>query len=211
MEIYIVRHGETLWNKEKRLQGSIDIELSDYGRRLAIETGKGLQNTVINKIFSSPLKRAYETAELIRGNRDIPIITDARLRELSFGMYEGGDFSALIRDESLTLRYFFKQPQLYVAPDDGETLEALIKRAGEFMQEIIEPLADDPANERIMIVAHGALNKAIMSYIKKHSIEYFWSGGLQSNCNVIIVDYSSKTNKYNIIDETKLFYSEGSL
>ncbi|MBO5509620.1 MAG: histidine phosphatase family protein [Lachnospiraceae bacterium] len=211
MEIYIVRHGETLWNKEKRLQGSVDIELSDYGRRVAAETGIGLKNTRIDRIYSSPLKRAYVTAELIRGDRDIPIITDNRLRELCFGMYEGGDFSALIRDETLTLRYFFKQPQLYVAPADGETLEALIARAGDFMREVIEPLAADKSNERVMIVAHGALNKAIMSYIKGHSLEHFWSGGLQSNCNVIIVDYSYEEKKYSIIDETRLFYSEDSL
>ena len=70
------------------------------------------------------------------------------------------------------------------------------------MQEVIEPLQSK--YERVMIVAHGALNKAIMSYIKKNSTEYFWSGGLQENCNVIIVDYSD--SEYKIIDETKLFY-----
>jgi probable phosphoglycerate mutase len=208
MEIYIVRHGETLWNKDKRLQGSVDIELSDYGRQLAKETGYALTGTTINLIYSSPLKRAYETATLIRGDRKIDIITDERLKELSFGCFEGQNFSELIKDEALTFKYFFKKPHLYVPADDAETLEHLIERAGDFMKTVIEPLAKEKNPERVMIVAHGALNKAIMSYIKKHSTEYFWSGGLQKNCNVIIVDYSSENGSYKIIDETRIFYND---
>lgn len=202
MELYIVRHGETLWNKDKRLQGHADIELNDYGRELARKTGEALMNTQIDIIYSSPLIRAYETADLIRNGRNIELRTDDRLKELSFGCYEGSNFSELIRNPELTFQYFFKQPHLYKPAADGETLEHLIARAGDFMQSVIEPLAD--SLERVMIVAHGALNKAIMSYIKKHSTEYFWSGGLQQNCNVIIADYTDGV--YTIIDETHLFY-----
>lgn len=202
MEIYIVRHGETLWNKDKRLQGHTDIVLNDYGRELARKTGDALMNTKIDVIYSSPLQRAYETATLIRNGRSIEIRTDDRLMELNFGCYEGQNFPELIQNKDLTFQYFFRQPELYVPAPDGETLEHLIARAGNFMQEVIEPLAD--SCERVMIVAHGALNKAIMCYIKKHGTEHFWSGGLQQNCNVIIVDYTD--DKYTIIDETKLFY-----
>lgn len=204
MEIYIVRHGETLWNKGKRLQGRTDIELNDYGRELARKTGIALMNTNIDIIYSSPLKRAYETADLIRNGRNINIITDERIRELCFGCYEGENFSELIKNDNLTFKYFFKQPELYVPADDAETLQHLINRAGNFMHDVIEPLAD--YTNRVMIVAHGALNKAIMCYIKKHDISEFWSGGLQQNCNVMIVDYTD--GKYNVIDETHLFYEE---
>ena len=155
MELYIVRHGETLWNREKRLQGREDIELSENGRKVARLTGEALMDTRIDKIFSSPLKRAYETACLIRNGRDIEIETDDRLRELSFGHFEGQNFSELIKDETLTFRYFFKQPELYVPADDAETLPHLIARAGDFMQDKIEPLAN--SCERVMIVAHGIL------------------------------------------------------
>lgn len=202
MEIYIVRHGETLWNKDKRLQGRTDIELSDYGRELAIKVGVALKDTKIDRIFSSPLKRAYETACLIRGDKKCEIQTDERLRELCFGCYEGQNFSELIKDDSLTFKYFFKAPHLYVPADDAETLPEVIERAGNFMGEVIEPL--ESSCERVMIVAHGALNKAIMSYIKKHDLSMFWSGGLQKNCNVIIVEY--KDSKYSVIDETCIFY-----
>ncbi len=202
MEIYIVRHGETIWNAKKLLQGRADIELNENGRKLAGITGKVLDSMEFDYIFSSPLIRAYETACLIRGHRDIPIIRDERLRELSFGVYEGEDFSALLKDETNSFHNFFKQPELYVAPEGGETLEHLSARAGEFMQEKIEPLAKEC--KRVMIVAHGALNKGIMTYVKKHDTSMFWSGGLQKNCNVIIMNYYN--GEYNIIEETKVFY-----
>ncbi|MBQ9608639.1 MAG: histidine phosphatase family protein [Lachnospiraceae bacterium] len=202
MEIYIVRHGETDWNKLKRLQGSVDIELNEYGRELARKTGEALMDTPIDIIYSSPLKRAYETAELIRNNRDIDIITDDRIREISFGHFEGMNFSELIKDERLSFKHFFKKPDLYVPTDDAESFEHLIERAGNFMQEVIEPLED--TYERVMIVAHGAINKGIMSYIKKHPTSEFWSGGLQTNCNIIVVNFTD--GKYTIIDETRIMY-----
>lgn len=202
MEIYIVRHGETIWNKEKRLQGSTDIELGERGIELAHKTGVALMDTKIDVIFSSPLKRAHKTAELIRNNRDIEIITDDRIRELNFGVSEGKRYEDLYQDENCYFKHFFTQPELYKPSENGESLDHLIDRASQFMADVIEPLAD--IHERVMIVAHGAMNKAIMSYIKNHSIEHFWSGGLQKNCNVIIVDYTH--GKYNIIDETRTFY-----
>ncbi len=202
MELYIVRHGETYWNEQKRLQGSADIELNSYGRELAGKTGEALENVEFDGIYSSPLIRAYETACLIRGHRNIPIIRDERIKELSFGIFEGENFSELLKDTSNSFHHFFKNPELYGAPDEGETLEDLCLRAEDFMVNVIEPMADE--NERIMIVAHGAMNKAIMTYVKKHGIEEFWSGGLQQNCNIIVVDY--KEGKYNVLEETKILY-----
>ena len=97
LELYIVRHGETVWNKEKRLQGSTDIELGPEGIRLAKETGENLMDTHIDVIYSSALKRAHTTAELIRNDRDIPLITDDRIRELNFGISEGKRYEDLYR------------------------------------------------------------------------------------------------------------------
>lgn len=202
MELYIIRHGQTVWNAEKRLQGSTDIELNENGRELAGITGQNLEKVAFDRIYSSPLIRAYETACLIRGHRNIPIIRDTRLRELCFGSNEGKDFSKLLADESDPFHYFFKQPELYRPPADGETLEHICERAKEFLTEVIEPQWKEL--ERVMIVAHGAMNKALMCHIKQHGIDQYWSGGLQTNCNVIIV--SLDENGYHVVDETRTFY-----
>ena len=176
MEIYIVRHGETFWNEKKLLQGSTDIELNENGKKLAVLTGEALKDTRIDRIYASPLKRAYETACLIRGDRDIPIIKNDLIREMNFGDYEGQNASELLKDESQSFKYFFKRPELYTPTANGETLEHLCERAGRFMETVIEPLADDPSMERVMIVAHGAINKAMMMHVKKHGMEDFWTG-----------------------------------
>lgn len=204
MEIYIVRHGQTIWNASNRLQGGADIELNERGRALAGETGRSLEHTAFDKIYSSPLIRAYETACLIRGYRNIPIIRDDRLRELSVGVYEGRNFKELLADTSDPFHYFFEHPELYEAPEQGETLEHICSRAAEFMREVVELQAEEL--KRIMIVAHGAMNKALMCHVKQHGIEQYWSGGLQKNCNVILLRLDG--NGYRVLDETRIFYEE---
>ena len=72
------------------------------------------------------------------------------------------------------------------------------------MTEVVEN--EKKETKRIMIVAHGALNKAIMCHVKQHGIEQYWEGGLQKNCGVIIINWDGNT--YQVIDETKVFYDE---
>lgn len=204
MEIYIVRHGETVWNANKLLQGNTDIELNENGRALAGETGANLEKVPFQTIFASPLIRAYETACLIRGHRNIPIVRDDRIKELSFGVYEGKNFEELLQNENDPFCNFFKKPECYEPPKNGETFEHLCARGAEFMKTVIEPLYQ--SNERVMIVAHGAINKAIMCHVKQHSIAHFWEGGLQTNCNVIILNYDGE--RYEVLEETKIFYEK---
>ena len=83
MRLYIARHGETLWNREKRLQGSTDVELNEKGIALAELTGKALAQVPFHRVFASPLKRAVVTARLMTGGRELPFETDERLKEIS--------------------------------------------------------------------------------------------------------------------------------
>ncbi len=203
MEIYLVRHGETVWNKEKRLQGTSDIELNEEGRRLAKETGKNLWKVRFDAVYASTLKRAYETAEWIMAGRPITVVQDKRIREIGFGVLEGKIMEQMTEKERKLVNQFFEEPGLYVPAEGGERLEDAGKRAAGFMQDEIEPL-EKKGLERIMIVAHGAINKAIMMYVKQHGKEQFWSGGFQKNCNVIIIEY--KDGHYQVISEENVFY-----
>lgn len=207
MEIYIIRHGETIWNKQKLLQGRTDIELTEAGKQLARITGEQLMGVAFDRIYSSPLKRAYETAVQISNGRNIPILKNDLLKEISFGDWEGQNMSVLSKDGTQKFRYFFDKPQLYESAANGENLDELCKRAATFMENVIEPAASEC--NRIMIVAHGAINKALMRYIKKQDMEYFWSGGLQKNCGAIIIDYTN--GNYTILDESRIFYESSAL
>lgn len=187
MELYIVRHGQTNWNAEKLLQGRSDIDLNEIGRNSAIELGNALDADGIsfNVIYASPLIRAYETACLIRGRKNTPIIRDQRLTELCFGIQEGLSYNQWPEAD-----HFFHQPELYIPADQAESLAELKERAKAFIQEVIEPQWEN--SSRILIVAHGALNKGIMSYLEDRDIAHFWGSRLQKNCEASIFTYDGK-------------------
>lgn len=189
MELYIIRHGETVWNAEGKMQGTVDIELNENGRELAGKLGAKLENVHFDRIYSSPLIRAYETACLIRGHRNIPVIRDERLREMCFGIYEGSHFSEWLNDES-PYRYLFTEPDKYTPPEKGESLLQVCVRTREFIRKVIEPLQGSA--KRIMIVAHGALNSGIMSYLEGRGMENYWGDGLQKNCEAAIYTFDGE-------------------
>lgn len=197
MEIYIVRHGETLWNKSKRLQGNRNIDLSEVGRNEARERGKQLENVDFDVIYSSPLNRAYETACIIKGERNIPIIKDDRLREINFGINEGMQADQLKKDKSNSFCKFFDDPGHYIPPENGESFEEVCHRTKEFMKQVIEPQRNKL--NRVLIAGHGAMNKGIMCYVLNHGIDEYWSGGLQKNCGVIVLNLDD--NGYKQIGE----------
>ena len=156
MELYIIRHGETDWNKEKRLQGRSDTELNAYGIELAQITAEALKDINFDCIYSSPLKRAYKTAEIIRRHREIEIKTDERLKEISFGVMEG----VPMKERPESFQKFFTDPANYVAPNGGESYEELVARTKDFIEDVV--VTNSKTMERMLIVAHGALNKALM-------------------------------------------------
>ncbi len=179
------------------MQGRTDIELNQNGIDAAVALGRRLQDVHFDKIFSSPLKRAVHTAELIRGSddstlRDVPIQTDQRLIEMSFGIGEGRLCDEWFAPQS-PYRFFFTEPEKFPRPPQGESFEDVMARTKNFVQEIIEPLYGHA--ERLMIVAHGALNKGIMCYLQNHGVEDYWLNGLQENCQASVFDYDGASWK----------------
>ena len=191
MQLYIVRHGQTDWNKVRKLQGLTDVQLNENGRQVAIELGDRLEGDgiIFDEIFSSPLSRAYETACLIRGRQNVPITRDERIREISFGVDEGMDYDTWMRDDN-PQKAFFTEPHKYIPPQDGETIEEVRARGREFIQQVIEPLYGQA--ERVMIVAHGAMNKGLMCYLENNDLEHFWGDGLQNNCEASVFEYDGR-------------------
>ena len=195
MELYLIRHGQTDWNKEERLQGSIDIQLNENGRSMAVLASQRLKDVHFDRIFSSPLSRAYVTAEIICGERTLPIEVDQRLKEISFGEKEGCLYTDWKAPDS-PYRYFFSMDEAdkYFPPPGGESIEHLNERTKEFVQTVIEPLAQ--TNQRIMIVAHGALLASVMCYLENRTKKHFWGDGLRKNCQETIFTYDCASKKW---------------
>ncbi len=179
--LYIMRHGRTDWNDENRLQGKTDIPLNEEGREMARRAAKEYADVHFDICFCSPLIRAKETAEILLKGRNVPVVTDERLEEMGFGVYEGS--KDYFENAEYPLNLFFEHPAEYVAPvKDGESMEELFKRTGEFLEEKVYPELKE--GKDVLIVGHGAMNSAIICQVKKKNLEDFWSDGIE-NCKLL--------------------------
>ncbi len=183
MDIYLIRHGETDYNKAGRLQGVTDIPLNAYGIELAQKTAQAMEDIPFSMIFSSPLVRAYQTAEIIRGNRPVPIIRTEGLKEISFGEYEG----LICRGEGYNIPdpdfpRFFENPESYQTPPGGESIPHLMARTSSFLKTVIqEPTYQDGI---LLMASHGAAIRGILSGLWHLPVSQFWSTPVHRNCGV---------------------------
>lgn len=204
MKIYLIRHGETKWNKRHLLQGKADLPLNENGVYVAKLTAKGLREVPFDAVYTSPLKRAYETAQLVTEGR-CPIYADKRLEEIGFGIYEGyccNREGYNIPDPDFV--YFFQDPTRYAPPEGGESVEALCARTGDFLKELTE----NPENKdkTFLVSTHGAALQSILVGIRKTPLSRFWQGGVHRNCGVTILDV--KDGKIEIQQENVIYYDE---
>ena len=201
MKIYLVRHGETDWNKMGRLQGQCDVQLNEYGISLAEKTADGLAGVPFDAAFSSPLCRAAETARIILGKRNTPLYLDDRLKEIGFGVMEAADYNLARQNKEHPVYKFFKTPADYQPPEGGESFERLYARSAEFLREKILPL--EGKLETVLIVGHGAMNRSILNPLAGVPLEDFWRIAMP-NCAVSLL--SLESGRFIILEESRVFY-----
>ena len=150
--ITAIRHGETAWNADTRIQGHLDIPLSDVGRRQAERLAQALSDEPITAIYASDLTRAWETAQYVARVLGKEVIEEKGLRERGFGEFEGKTFAeieTLLPEQSL--RWRKRDPGF--APAGGESLIVLRKR----VLDAAERLAAKHPGELIAMVGHGGV------------------------------------------------------
>ena len=150
--IIAIRHGETEWNVDTRIQGHLDIPLSATGRWQAARLADALRDQSIHAIYASDLTRAWETAQYVARMHEIKAIEELGLRERHFGDFEGKTFAeieAALPEQSL--RWRKRDP--HFAPAGGETLVALRTR----VLEAASRLAALHPGEQIALVGHGGV------------------------------------------------------
>jgi len=151
-KILLIRHGETDWNRERRLQGHLDIGLNDTGVQQASLLGKVLANEKIDVAYSSDLKRALATANAIIAHHDIPVYLDKSLRERCYGEIEGMTYAEIekTRPENYAA-WHGRDP--HFKPKDGESI-------GEFYHRVVDGatrIAKSHLGQTIVMVAHGGV------------------------------------------------------
>lgn len=174
MKLLLTRHGQTDWNVAGKVQGQTDIELNETGVEQAKATGEKLKEKKIDLIIASPLKRAAKTAQLIAGDREIPILYDNRIKERCFGEFEGKTKEEFNFDEI----WNYKLNKHYeMAESVGETFE----RVYQFIEEIKEEYKD----KTVLVVAHGGIAVPVRAYCEgiPEGMEVLRGLGLE-NCEV---------------------------
>ena len=155
--LYFIRHGETNWNAERRMQGQWESDLNDRGRAHAEKNAETAAGLGVDAIFASPLRRTRHSAEALSRRTGLSIAFDDRLKEWS-----AGDWSGYLYEEIPA-----KWPEEWAAwradmwryrPPGGENFEDLVKRGASFLEDILE--TDFPA---VAIVSHGFIGRAMMS------------------------------------------------
>lgn len=203
MRLYVMRHGETQWNKEHRLAGRTDVLLNKNGIRLASLTAEGLKDVKFDLCISSPLQRALETARIVLNNRNVPIICDDGLIEISFGDYEGrvcqDDNKNILMEEYASFR---NDPFGFKGMPHGESIQDVIKRAeGKYKKIIQNP---DYQNKTLLISTHGCFYRAFLNSIYDDRDD-FWQGGVPRNCAVSVVDINN--GKAKILKSDIIYYN----
>lgn len=164
---YLIRHGQTDWNQEKRMQGQHETDLTPLGERQAIALGERLEDVDFDLVFSSPQRRAMKTTQLILGKRrdNLPIIPDDALKEILMGDWQGILIDDLMERFPEEIDLFWHHPEQYKR-EGCETYDEVRKRAGQFME---RTAAENPG-KTILVVTHGALLKTLYTYFKYQPI-----------------------------------------
>jgi len=200
--IYITRHGETEWNKQCRFQGSMNSELTEKGVLAAELLSERIGNIDLDYIIASPLKRAYHTAEIVRGMKNVEIIKNEGFKEINLGDFEGMKYDEIRYSCADILKKIEEDPFSNRYPN-GENLIEFYKRVEKTFKDVVEKYK----GKKTLIVAHGGTIKCIECYLRKVQINKDWMGTVVNNCSLTCVEIDENKNVkeifYNNIDHLK--------
>ena len=207
MEIYFVRHGQTIWNVEKRFQGLSDSPLTELGITQAKLLGEKLKDIKFDKFYSTSLKRAYDTANYIKGNRKQKVEIFDDFVEISMGDMEGikqEDFKKLYPEQ--VKNFFFNQLEYDPSSFGGESFLEVRERVIRGLNKFIEL---NKNYERVLVVSHGATLKTLLHYISGKDISTLSDEAIPKNTSYTIVKYEN--GKFEITNFSNVSHLEGKL
>lgn len=191
MNIYLIRHGQTDWNIQGRIQGRQDTTLNETGRRQAEQLAKGMDSRPISRIYCSTQKRAKETAIAIGQRQKVDVYVVEGLEEVDFGDWEGLTMEEIQDKYPEEYRRWMINP-VDVAPPGGENQFEAMERAVKVLKGIIAETKEDTA-----IVSHGATLAFIVGYLMSDQDEE--TEIIVNNASVTTICYNPVTKDYGMI------------
>lgn len=197
IDIYITRHGQTVWNKEGKIQGNKNSALTEDGILGAELMCEKMRDIEIDYIISSPIERAMKTAQIIKGEKEVPIIECDGLKEINCGDFEGVKFEDIsikfpeefkkVRDNPFKNRY-----------PNGENLIDFYERVINSFNNIVEQYE----GKRILIVGHGGTIKCIETFINNKKIGKGWFESIVENCSFTHLIVNNNQININVFNDT---------
>lgn len=184
-EIILVRHGETEWNVAEIFRGRIDIELNETGIRQAELLAEYLNKIKIEAIYSSPLKRALKTAEIIARNHKLDVAIAIGLIDFNFGKWQGLSHQE-VKDKYKELYAAWTSHPDQVKIPDGESLDDVRKRAMGVVGNIIERY-----KKTVVLVSHRVVNKVLICALLGLDNSHFWNIK-QDTCGISTFTYENE-------------------
>ena len=192
MLFYLVRHGQTDWNRAGKIQGTTDIPLNETGRQQAEQLATVLKErsgypaeTRIDAVYASPLARAFQTAEILAKEGKLPLRRLTGLRERDFGCWEGKSWQQVEAEYPDEFHLWREQPMVGI-PSGGESRKSCEARSERAIRQILEETAGDA-----VIVAHGGILVFLMNYLLRFHREP--QEIIVANASLSVVSYDRST------------------
>ncbi len=168
--VYLTRHGQTEWNVVRRMQGYQDSPLTELGILQATWLRDAMLDVDLAALYASTSQRAVKTAEIIRAQRPLEIITYDAFREIDMGDWEGKTIDEIQQMDAQGLDTFWRKPTEYVPTNSGESFHDLQNRVIPVLDEIIARNLD----RTIMIVSHGITLKLMLTHLEQRPLAKLW-------------------------------------
>jgi alpha-ribazole phosphatase len=182
MKLILIRHGETKGNEDGVYQGTLNLSLSEKGINQCLEVKNKLKNFKVDKVYSSTLKRAFESASIIFNEGNIQIVDD--FREIDFGSWEGLHYRTISMEQKEAYDQFIKDYKTFTFPE-GENFNHFYNRITKAFSDIAKKNKD----KTIAIVAHGGTIKSILCELLGIGQDGFYSINVYHGCYSLVSVY----------------------
>ena len=187
MKVYLIRHGETFANAQKRFAGHWDVELTERGLAQAENVSLKLKDINFKKATCSDLQRARITAETIMKHHDLALDVNPNFREMNFGTWEEKTFKEIGEKDPVLLQSWFDDFKNFEVPE-GESVQILYGRVIKAYEALVEGM-DFEGHDNVLIVAHGGVIQCLMSYFVFGDLSGYWTFRID-NCTVNCIEYA---------------------
>lgn len=201
-KLYLTRHGETIWNTIGKFQGWSNSDLTNLGVKQAKWLAKRMEDLKIDVIYSSPSGRAYDTAIIVKAERELDIITCDGLKEINVGAWEGNSQDEIEKHNQENHYSFWNKPSAFIPPERAESFLEMKKRSFKTIMEIVE----NNKGKNILVVTHTITIKAFMCALENRDIDTLWDKPFVKQTSLTEIDFDD--DGYKIILNADMTHHE---